>query len=1311
MSFRGAGDSSWFGARVVGLVVAATLVMAGLVPGSAFAEMEIGSSGTGAGQVDHPIGAAVDETDELLYVVDGGNDRIVAFDTSSGDFVKAFGWGVLDGSNELQVCTATCLSGIAGSGAGQLKGAVGIAVDNDSSSSGLHSVYVFENGNSRIQKFSSSGGFVWAAGDGVNATTGGDLCTDASGNKCGSGTSGNAPGQFNQAAGDTIDVGPGGTVYVGDRVNAGTPETRVQKFSPAGAYLGLLGGKLLSVTGGADATSALAVDSEGDVYVGSSGELGTGAVRKYDASGNELLSFNHSLNVNTVDVDPEDHVFVGDNSQFEGEIVSGIYEYDAGGTLLRAIYGSLEGRTFGLAVFPNPNGDIFAVAEGSGGKVKILDIDFPPPGPLVYPKPSALFVAPLGNTKATLHGKVNPEGEATTYHFEYITDADFDAAGETFGAGTIETTEEGPLPADFQLHPVQAEIKDLQPETVYHFRIVVASAATGSDGNPGPVTTFTTKQPLEFGDVWSSDVRTTTATLNGEVNPLGIPATARFEYVELSKYEASGFSEAIKAPGAGEDPIDLGGGEETLDISVDLAGLQPGTSYRYRIVATDRCKPEPAPLCEFSEPEGAFATFLPVSSIRGCPNDALRAAGAGAFLPDCRGYEMVSPVDKEGAYIEPVFNISGFPAGLDQAAADGNSITFSAYRAFGDVDGAPYTNQYLARRDAASGWTTEGISPEREGPSLMTYLSAQLDRQYRGFGEDLCNGWAVQDANPILSPEGIEDFPGLYRRDNCGPGLGGYEALITVAPPSLPPRKVIPDLQGTSADGSVAIFTVNDNLVSGVPNQPLACRNETKPSEEACLSRLYEAREGVTRYVCILPNGNPYSGRCAAGAPSDSKTGRTAGVSNAISADGSRIFWTASANGPGALYVRIDNSLPSAKTIAVTTSAARFWAAAEDGSVVIYSIGQGLFEFDVDSQTTTPIAEGVEGVAGASEDASRVYFASTKALTGEDENSEGDKATAGEPNLYLYDGSGFKFVGTLVDSDLLSGSQPSSPVADTPIARLSRVTPDGEGMVFMSSARITGYDNTDAVTKKIAMEVFYYDANANEGAGEILCPSCNPSGARPQGRQLTQKLLESRWAAARIPVYESQLYGARMISDDGNRVYFDSFDALSPLDVNGEEDAYQWQTPGSGSCTTQSPTYHEVSGGCVDLVSSGNSPQGSEITDISTDGHDVFFKTTQSLVNQDPGLRDIYDARVEGGFPPLPPKPVICQGEGCLEPPAQAPAEVAPASRVSGPGNPQTKPKPNRCHKGTHKVKRRGKIRCVKSKHRKHAGQNRGAAR
>lgn len=1280
---------------VAGLLAALTL---GFSASTARADTEIGSPGTGAGETRNPQGVAVDESTDLLYVADRGNNRVDVFDVSSGEFVQAFGWGVLDGSSELQVCTTTCLPGLAGSGAGQLGDAQGIAVDNDSSSPGFHSVYVFDVGNNRVQKFTPDGEFVWMVGDGVNVTTGGDLCTAASGDVCGPGAGGDAAGQFNAPEGDTIEVGPGGTVYVGDQVTeGGVRKTRVQMYDPAGNYLGYYGGKLLEVTGGAGVTTALAVDSASNVYVGTSGSAETGAVRKYDSSGGQVAIFNESFNVNTVAIGPEDHVFVGDNSQFGGEIVSAINEYDSSGTLLRVFYGSLVEKTFGLDVYPSANGDIIAVELGEQGNKKILNIEFPPPGPLVYTKPSTLFAGPIGNTKATLNGKVNPEGEATTYHFEYISEEDFKAAGNTFGTGTIKTPESGPLPADFELHLVQANVTGLAPETPYRFRIVVASAATGPAGNPSPAVIFTTKPPIEFGDVWSSGVGTTSAILHGEVNPLGIPATARFEYVELSKYEESEYTEAQQVPAASEEEIELGEGEEMKEVTAQISGLKAGTTYRYRIVATDRCKPEPAPLCVFFEPEGTFTTFVSLNPIGGCPNDALRAAGSGTFLPDCRGFEMVSPVDKNGSFIETVFNINGYPAGLDQAAVGGDSITFSAYKAFGAVASAPYTNQYLARR-GGSGWETEAISPEREGPSLMTNESAQLDRQYKAFSDDLCTGWVVQDANPTLADEAIEGFPGLYQRDNCDPGTGGYATVTRTVPaggePSyLPPQKFIPELQGVSADGAVAIFAADDNLISGMPAQPSSCED----NGNGCLGRLYESRGTELRYVCVLPGETPFSGSCSAGTPGGTGGVERAGsMNNAISSDGSRIFWSASDTNSGPLYVRIDGT----KTVQISSSTAFFWTAAADGSKAIYSVEGNLFEYDVDAEDENLIAEGLIGVAGASEDASRIYLASTEVLAA--------GAEAGKANLYLYEaGSGFEFVGILPPVDSESGA--ASPISRYPVTRLARVTPDGKKLVFMSRGSLTGYDNRDSASKQPDFEVYLYDAAQNQ----LTCPSCNPSGARPEGRQLTQKLLENRWAAARIPVFESQLHGSRVISDDGSRLYFNSFEALVPIDTNSKEDVYQWQEPGSGSCTAQSPTYQEASGGCVDLISSGKSPQDSELVDISTDGHDVFFKTTESLVTQDPGLRDIYDARVEGGFPPLPPKPIICQGEACSELPAPAPPASAPASQATGPGNPSwPKPKP-KCPKGKHKVKaKNGKVRCVKNKKaKKRAHKNRRAAR
>lgn len=1290
---------------VMGMLVA--VVALGCWTGSASAESDIGTPGSGAGQLSAPQGVAVDREDDLLYVADTANDRIAVFDASTGAFIKAFGWGVADGTtNALQVCTTTCFKGIGGTGAGQLDNAMGIAVDNDPSSPGHHDIYVFESSgaNVRVQRFTPEGEFVWMVGGKVNKTTEANLCTAASGNVCGAGLPGDGEGFFNQPGnvlGGVVAVGPGGTVYVADQLEGVSPRpTRVQKFSPAGAYLGQL---LLSVPGGSGKATALGVDSGGNFYVGTSGE--TGAVRKYSPAGVEQWTRNPSFNVSAIAVGPEDHVFVADNSE-----KSAILEYDSAGTLLRIFYGSLEQRATGLAPYPpTPLGDIFA-AEPSGGQ-RVVAVDFPPPGPIVYPGPNATFAGPIGNTKATLNAEINPEGEATTYHFEYISDEDFDAAGGSFGTGTVKTTESSSIGSDFTLNSVQVQITGLFPETEYHFR-AVAKNASGED--VGPEATFITKEPVEFGDHWTTDVGKQSAVLHAEVNPLGIPSTARFQYTELSD---TGYLNAKEAPAAS---FDLGGGEAPVEVSTPIAGLEEGASYRYRLVVTNRCKPEPAPLCDFAEEEGTFTTFVTLAPVVDCPNAALRAAGSGTFLPDCRAYEMVSPVDKEGANIEAVYNNVDFPAALDQAAVHGNSITYSAYKAFGNAISAPYTDQYLARRNAGSGWQSEAISPEREGPSLMTYESSQLDRQYKVFSDDLCSGWVVQDANPTLAPEGVEGFPGLYRRENCGAEAGSYEALTTSEPPNLAPRKFIPEPQGVSEDGSVAIFTVKDNLTPDAPPQPAACVEESSPSEEPCERRLYEARGGELNYVCILPGEIVFTGACSAGQASaiEPWKGRANLLGNAISDDGSRIFWTAASALNGALYVRIDGSQPSAETVQVSASKdTRFWTAAADGSAAIYSVNDKLFEFDVDAKTPTLIAEGFTGFAGAGEDASRIYFTSTKVLTGAEENSAGGKAEAGKTNLYFYEaGSGFDFIGVLTSSDLDFGG---SPVGRFPWERFSRPTESGRQLAFMSHAQITGYDSKDAVTGEPDMEVFLYDSTANAGEGAVLCPSCNPSNARPEGRELPQKALTKRMAAAYIPTYISHLYGQRVISEDGNRLYFNSFESLVSTDTNGKADVYQWQKPDSGSCTAQSPTYDEISGGCVDLISSGKSPQDSELVDVSADGSDVFFKTFESLVTQDPGLRDIYDARVGGGFPPLPPKPVICQGEACPGPPTPAPPAVAPASQVQGPGNPtwpKPKPKARKCPKGKHKVKKNGKVRCVKNKRskqqsKKRAGANQGAAR
>jgi hypothetical protein len=131
------------------------------------------------------------------------------------------------------------------------------------------------------------------------------------------------------------------------------------------------------------------------------------------------------------------------------------------------------------------------------------------------------------------------------------------------------------------------------------------------------------------------------------------------------------------------------------------------------------------------------------------------------------------------------------------------------------------------------------------------------------------------------------------------------------------------------------------------------------------------------------------------------------------------------------------------------------------------------------------------------------------------------------------------------------------------------------------------------------------------------------------------------------------------------------------------------------------------SGGCVDLISSGVAKEESVFLDASETGDDVFFLTSAQLAAADSdGVPDVYDARVDGGFP-VPQPPPACEGDACQSPVA-APNDPTPGSLTyQGPGNPVplltpskiAKKKAPKCAKG--KKLSRGK--CVKSEPKKKA--------
>lgn len=1241
-----------------------------------------------------------------VYVVDSTNNRINVFqlqeEGKSAKFEFAFGWGVLNGANVLQTCTTAsgCLKGLAGSGAGQLNKPRSITVDNNPGGASQHAVYVGVE-SLRVQKFDSAGNF---------------LLSFASQGEC----------QINRNS-DQVAVGPGGVVYLADSEEG--PEgfvPRVERFSEAGVCLGAapLAHKGLLNQG-------WAVDSGGNTY-GSYNE--GGGVFKFKPDGSDFGSpypLDPGLFAIKATVGAGDEFFITQGESSLGPSVPNygvITKFSSSGTKLRRYgYGTVNGFQGGAAAHSTAGGDV--VVSEQSGEVKYAKE--PPAGSLIAPP--GLVVASAGNAKATLNAEINPEGKATTYHFEYVDQASFEATGFAGATSTATKPVEMPGGTEFSLHLVSAEVgcpnplveaeepgKCLVPSTQYRFR-VIAGNADGA-GNSPVEGSFTTKPPLEINSPWATEVGPDSAVIHGEANPLDIPTSGYFEYVDDATYQDSGFADANRVPGSGE--IDFGSGSGFTSRSASLGPLQPGTTYHYRFLATDPLIPEP-----LVSAERTFTTFpLPSGNVEDCPQNESFRIGLSALLPDCRAYEMVSPLDKESGDIIALKEFDFLPGVLNQSSTSGEKFAYGSYRAFGNAQSAPFTSQYIAAR-SADGWSSHGISPPRTHLAIPT--GRQLDTELKVLSPDLCQGWYRTVADPVLAPGGVAGFANIYRRLDSECGGVSYQALTTVAPPNINRELYFElELQGVSADGQAAIFVAPDNLTPDTAPQPPACVNEGVQ----CQLRLYlHTAEGL-RSVCTLPDAEPSEGPCQAGGPMGLE-GFAGNFQNAISDDGSRVFWTDALSSPGKIYLRENPGQEQsaisggectepakactfpvsqeAEEISSTTSS-QFWAAADDGSSAFFTSGSTLFEYDVAEGKANPIAGKVFGAPGVSENGEWIYLVSEEVKSGV--NSESKSPTAGKPNLYRYHSGSFAFVATLsaADAKALLQKGESSPVAAQPSKRTLRVGADGQHVVFMSTASLTGYDNLDAASDKADAEVFLYDAEANGGNGKLLCVSCNPTGSRPAGSDVSKQLgpdFKEFWAAAQIPFLENALYGARVLSTDGSRLFFESTDTLSPGDTNGRQDVYEWEVPGTGGCDEEDVDFYASNGGCIRLISSGESGRDAEFLDASPDGSDVFIATLSSLLPQDYGLVDVYDARVEGGFPSPPPPEVECEGETCQSP-APAPQASTPASEAfQGRGNLHEATR-KKCGKG--KVLRQG--RCVKkgkkgkAKHKKQKQKSHGRA-
>lgn len=228
-----------------------------------------GSYGDENGQFAGPDGISVSST-SLVYVVDRGNGRVQVFD-SNGRYLRQ--WGTTGREN------------------GQFSNPSGIAINP-------LGVYVCDNNNLRVQRFTLDGEFVTKFFEGerpsnIAANNSGDVYVTSSNSvrkfrangifDMAWGRSGVGHGEFRGAAGVAIDSG--GNVYVADYSNH-----RIQKFNRNGVFITSWGSRGNKPTQFQHPVG-IAIDAEDKIYVA---DYTNRRIQKFYASGKYITSFNTS---------------------------------------------------------------------------------------------------------------------------------------------------------------------------------------------------------------------------------------------------------------------------------------------------------------------------------------------------------------------------------------------------------------------------------------------------------------------------------------------------------------------------------------------------------------------------------------------------------------------------------------------------------------------------------------------------------------------------------------------------------------------------------------------------------------------------------------------------------------------------------------------------------------------------------------------------------------------------------------------------------------------------------------------------------
>jgi hypothetical protein len=496
----------------------------------------------------------------------------------------------------------------------------------------------------------------------------------------------------------------------------------------------------------------------------------------------------------------------------------------------------------------------------------------------------------------------------------------------------------------------------------------------------------------------------------------------------------------------------------------------------------------------------------------------------------------------------------------------------------------------------------------------------------------------------------------------------------------------------TPLAGPVAKFFVSIKMIGGSMDYGhIVFQTTMKLLPEATGSgpKLYDWDHGTLRLAGVLPGGStPPNGSKSASALNEFDP-------ETVSPDGNRILFSTAEEPHPQLYVRVNHastdwiSESEGSTPVAEPENVQYQATSPDLEKVVFSTDSRLNDEDpggagtaIYLYTDSPDPAGEEdnltfiaragsepSVLGMSHDASRGFFYASD---------------SGERKISRWDPDGVHVAasGAAAPLEYLS--------THTTSRKTAMVSADGRRLAFVSrNPDLAGSDlgHNEFFGGEPFLSLFIYDTESDS----VKCASCPPTGAAVVGPPIAAVAPNNQQGVYLRPESADNPYGIhflapRFLTEDGSKAFFSTATALVPEDVNGQIDTYEY----------------DVAQGRAHLLSSGNSDSSSWFANASADGRDAFFITTESLSGWDinPG-KDLYDAKVDGGFPEPPTPPPSCQGDACQPAPAVLNDPTPASAAFSGAGNQQGR-KPSR-------AKRR---RCAKQKtrHVRKCGAGKAAA-